>query len=171
MTLVADPPWMFSNQFKKSRGAVAHYKVMTLEDIKAYPLPPLAADSRLFLWRVASQQEEALEVCRAWGFVPKAEVVWKKVTSKGNRHMGMGHQVRMEHEICLIATRGSPPRLSRGIRSIFEAPVRKHSQKPEAFYDLVEKLSPGPYIELFARRRRSGWICLGDELEEQCQDS
>ena len=77
----------------------------------------------------------------------------------------MGRTVRGSHETCLIAVRGKPPVLSKSIRSIFDAPVGKHSEKPEAFYEIVEQLSPGPYLELYARRQREGWTCLGDEVE------
>lgn len=122
-------------------------------------------------------QEEALRVVRAWGFVPKAEIVWLKKTVNGNRHFGMGRQVRMEHEVCLIATRGTPMVQSNSVRStfttdeewegsVFAARVGRHSEKPEAFYDIVEQLVYGPYCELFARRQRPGWTCMGNEMPE-----
>lgn len=95
---------------------------MTLQQICDFKLPEMAPDSRLFLWRVASMQPEALQVAEAWGYTIKSEVIWKKVTVRGNRHFGMGRQVRMEHEVCLIGTRGRPERLSASVRSIFEAP-------------------------------------------------
>ena len=76
----------------------------------------------------------------------------------------MGRQVRNEHETCLIATRGEPYVRDRSIRSTFEASVGDHSEKPEEFYRLVERLCDGPYVELFARRSRPGWVTIGDEL-------
>lgn len=180
-TICADPPWKFGDKLPgKSRGAEKNYRVMTATEVSAYPhrtaldgtvrlngtiSDHFAPDSRLFLWRVASMQEEALAVMKAWGFTQKAEVVWVKKTATGKRHFGMGRQVRMEHEVCLIGTRGKPPTLSRSIRSVFEAPYTRHSGKPEAFYkEIVECLSPGPYLELFARHERQGWTCIGDEL-------
>ena len=164
-TLVADPPWSFEDALPgATRGAAKNYRTLRVEDICRFQLPEMTEDAHLFLWRVASMQEEAFKVIRAWDFVPKAEIVWLKQTSKGHRHFGMGRQVRMEHEVCLIATRGKPKVRSRSIRSTFAAPVGRHSEKPDAFYDLVEHLVEGPYIELFARRPRTGWTCLGDEL-------
>lgn len=82
------------------------------------------------------------------------------------RHFGMGRYTRADHEICLIGTRGRGKQLirDRGVRSSFDAAVGEHSAKPDAFYDIVEQLSPGPYVELFARRKRKGWTCLGDAL-------
>jgi N6-adenosine-specific RNA methylase IME4 len=163
--LVADPPWKFGDGLPgETRGAVKNYKLMTVEDIKQFPLPELATDATLFLWKVAAMPEEALAVVRAWGFVPKTELVWLKRTSTGKRWFGMGRTVRGEHETCLIAHRGSPITLSHSIRSTFEAAVGTHSQKPEEFYHIVEQLRGGPYVELFARQVRAGWTCYGDEL-------
>lgn len=164
-TIVADPPWPFDDHLPgPGRGSSKHYKLMDLEAIKNYVLPPMADDCRLFLWRVASMQEEALQVVRAWGFTPKSEIIWCKTTTHGKDHFGMGRQVRMSHEACIIAVRGRPQVLSRSVRSIFDAQYTKHSGKPEMFFDIVESFSSGPYCELFARRNRSGWTCLGDEI-------
>src|SRR5580765_8050350 len=171
--IVADPPWSFSDKLPgPTRGAANNYKVMSLKELQAFWLPPLATECHLFLWRVASMQEEALSVVRSWGFVPKAEIVWLKKTINGNRHFGMGRQVRMEHEVCLIATRGTPMVKSNSIRSTFmtcwdfttpywegtvlPGPTGRHSEKPEVFYDTVEQLVDGPYLELFSRRQRPG---------------
>lgn len=154
--LYADPPWAFSDQLPgETRGASRQYRCLTVEDLKRFPLPPLASPAILFLWRVSSMIEEALAVGRAWGFVPKAEIVWD--------------------ESCLIFTRGKGASLlvrDHSIRSRFAAPVPvdektgkyKHSAKPEEFRDLVERMCPGPYVELFGRRPREGWLVLGDEV-------
>jgi N6-adenosine-specific RNA methylase IME4 len=165
-TLVADPPWRFGDSLPgRGRGASKHYECMGVEDIAAFPLPEMQRDAYLLLWRVAAMPDEALWVCRAWGFAPKSEIVWLKRTRTGKVHFGMGHHVRAAHESCVVAVRGKPKPLSRSVRSVFEAPVGRHSEKPDAFYRLVEELCPGPRVELFARRRRPGWACLGNELE------
>jgi hypothetical protein len=75
--------------------------------------------------------------------------------------------VRASHETCIVAKRGRPLIKARNVRSVFEAPVGRHSEKPEGFYDLVESLADGPYLELFARRVRPGWTCLGNELPRE----
>lgn len=163
--VAADPAWKFGDKLPgKTRGAERNYNTMHIVQIMAFPLPIIADDAHLFLWRVAAMQQEALDVIKAWDFELKSEIVWKKLTKNGKRWFGMGRQVRMEHEVCLIATRGRPKRLSRSVRSMFEAKVRRHSEKPEEFYDIVEKLVAGPYVELFARRHRAGWTCIGDEV-------
>lgn len=163
--LVADPPWPFRDHLPgPGRGASKHYQTMTLQDIKRFPLPPMYHDSVLFLWRVAAMQQEALDVLSAWDFELKTELVWKKLTRHHKRAFGMGRIVRAEHEVCLIATSGRPSVKSKNTRSIFEATLGRHSAKPDAFYDLVEQLYDGPYVELFARQPRCGWTCMGDEL-------
>jgi N6-adenosine-specific RNA methylase IME4 len=168
--LVADPPWLFRDSCPGAgRGAVKHYPCMTVDDICRFPTPQMADDSALLLWRVASMQQEALDVMCAWGFTLKTEIVWRKLTKHGKQHFGMGHYVRASHEVCLLGTRGRWKPRSRSIRSVFDAPVGRHSEKPDAFYALVEELADGPYVELFARRERAGWQCFGNELAEAAQ--
>lgn len=164
--LCADPPWKFGDSLPGSgRGAEKHYPCLTIEELERFPLPPLADDCALFLWRVAAMQEEALRVVRAWGFVLKTELVWEKKTPTGKDHFGMGRIVRASHEICLIATRGRPEVRDHSVRSRFAAPVGRHSEKPNTFYEIVEKLYAGPYAELFARRLRLGWEHFGNQIE------
>ena len=167
-TIATDCPWGFDDSLPGEgiRGAAKKYQTQGVEFLKSFPLPPLADDALLFFWRVSAMQQEALDVVRAWGFVVKSELVWVKKTKTGKRHFGMGHYVRAEHETCLIASRGHGNRLVRthAIRSVFEAPVGVHSRKPDEFYEIVERLAPGPYVELFARRERRGWTCFGDEI-------
>jgi N6-adenosine-specific RNA methylase IME4 len=109
-------------------------------------------------------QHEALDVMAAWGFALKTEIVWLKRTRTGKRWFGMGRTVRAEHEVCLVGTRGRPVTRCKNVRSTFEAVAGKHSEKPVEFYAIVELLREGPYVELFARRRRAGWTNLGDQV-------
>lgn len=164
--LVADPPWLFTDKLPgKTRGASKQYSCMELQDICNFPLPQMERDSILFLWRVSSMVEEAYQVVRAWGFVPHSEIVWRKTTKSGKRFFGMGRIVRGEHETCIIARRGKPLVQNLSTRSTFDAPVGRHSEKPEMFFQLVEKLYKGPYCEIFSRRQRLNWTCLGDQVK------
>ncbi len=170
-TIIADPPWKFGDPLPgKHRGAGKHYQLMETRDIAAYLTAAnieVAQDARLFLWRVAALQRDAIDVLEAWGFSLKAELVWRKLTVHGKPWFGMGRQVRMGHEVCLVGTKGRPPVLNHSTRSVFEAPFTGHSVKPVVFYSIVEELSPGPYLELFARQRRLGWDALGDEVPDR----
>lgn len=169
--VVADPPWQFRDKLPgPGRGAEKHYPCTDttgiVEAMGEMLKSSMAFDATLLLWRVASMQLEAFDVAAFFGFTVKSEIVWIKRTSNGKRHFGMGRQVRMEHEICLIATRGKgAPVKNKSVRSTFEAVAsRKHSQKPAEFFRLVEDLYEGPYVELFARETRPGWLCLGNEV-------
>ena len=205
--LTADPPWQFGDN-TPHKGATDHYKTMSVNEICDFPLPPLADDAVLFLWRVGggndkgSLGEDAYGVARAWGFTPKSEMVWRKTMPckecEGNGYnppkglpqdmveafsamrvwcekchgrgyklcTGMGRYVRGAHEVCLIATRGKPQFPDdKSVKSVFDAYRGEHSEKPQRFYERVEQLyKQGPYVELFARRRRKGWYQFGDEL-------
>jgi N6-adenosine-specific RNA methylase IME4 len=120
------------------------------------------------LWstRKVFREGQAAEVARAWGFEPVGEIIW------GLPNPGFGQVLGNDHEPCLIARRGKG-RLTRGVRLVGVHFWRQtyadggkgkaHSAKPEAFLDLVESISPGPYLELFARRHRLGWDVWGNE--------
>lgn len=176
--IVADPPWQFGDQLPgETRGAAKNYETMTPVQIRGC-LPQLGVepekDAVLFLWRVSSMQEEALEVVRAWGFTLKSEMVWQKLTVNGAKHFGMGRFVRASHETCLIAERGRCKPAVRNVRSTFEAPTPQklgggvmHSAKPEVFFDIVRAMYPeGQRASLFERRPRAGFHCIGKELHE-----
>jgi N6-adenosine-specific RNA methylase IME4 len=140
---------------------------MSVDAICTYGLPKIADDALLLLWRISSMPEEALRVVRAWGFQPKSEIVWVKTTVDGEGlAFGMGRYVRASHETCIVAGRGRAASLvaDKSIRSVFFAPRGAHSSKPEIFYDMAERLYPGPRVELFARGvARSGWEQYGRE--------
>jgi N6-adenosine-specific RNA methylase IME4 len=191
--ICADPPWPFGDSLPGAkRGASKHYDLLSLDDIRdgnflggsfvrSETIDDLVADDAyLFLWRVAAGggannltlAEEAYSVARAWSFTPKTEIVLRKRTKNDKRHFGMGWHVRNEHETCVLCVRGKPKPLVRNIRSIVSAVMPSgengraiHSSKPEKFYNrVVERISAGPYLELFARAHRPGWTCVGDQL-------
>ena len=160
-TVVADPPWPSMHQRATyHRGKPErHYPTMSVEAIADLGVSALAAeDAHLWLWAVNRLMEDAYAVVRAWGFTPMSLLTWKKPGP------GMGYYLRNNTEHAIFATRGKPmvPDTA-AISSCFEWPRGEHSAKPDAFYDIVEQVSPGPYLELFARRARFGWDYWGDE--------
>jgi N6-adenosine-specific RNA methylase IME4 len=180
-TIVADPPWPITWTMGTTRingRGERHpilkrelgYPTMPLDTIAALDIEALAApDAHLYLWTVDRFliAGDAARIARAWGFEPKRLLVWRK------SGFGLGTFPRPQHEVCVIATRGHLPFAVRNTGSVQSWPVvyerrgnsagRCHSAKPEAFLDLVEQASPGPYLELFARRQRLGWDTWGDE--------
>jgi N6-adenosine-specific RNA methylase IME4 len=166
--LMADPPWKFGDSLAgNGRGAIKHYPCLSVSEIQRIPMPVLAPDCLLLLWRCAAMQQEALDVLTAWGFALKSEIVWVKLTRNRKSHFGMGRYVRAGHETCLIGARGRVEVADHSVRSTFEAPVQEHSRKPNQIYELAERLVPmnvGPHVELFARRRWPGWHSIGNQL-------
>jgi N6-adenosine-specific RNA methylase IME4 len=166
--IAADPPWRFSDSLPgKSRGASRNYRTLTVPEIESFLVDnaiPVADDALLFMWRVSAMVPEAYGVVRAWGFVPKSEIVWRKLTRTGSVHFGMGRYTRSAHETCIVASRGRNIVKDHAVRDVFDAVVGRHSEKPEAFFHLVERMADGPRLELFARTRRPGWSAIGDEL-------
>ena len=162
--ILADPPWHYeiSAPGREQSHPAQHYPVMSFGDICAQPVAEHAAEScLLFLWTTAPCLEQAFEVIRAWGFEYKSNVVWDKEI------MGMGHWVRGQHELLLIASKGSPPLppTESVPASVIRERRREHSQKPEAAYRIIEAMYPAlPKIELFARQARPGWDVWGNEV-------
>lgn len=174
--IVADPPWKFGDSLPGKRGAEAKYPCMKTEDLCKLTLPLIADDALLFLWKVEAMTEDALALMHMWGFDHKACMVWAKTKKEhegetdtiNDLAFGMGRYTRQAHETCMIGTRGRGLDLikNRSIRSVFFSPREEHSKKPELFYDLVEAITggEGPYLELFARRQRAGWVTIGSAL-------
>jgi N6-adenosine-specific RNA methylase IME4 len=188
-TVIADCAWRFGDPLPgPKRGANSHYHTLDVEGLKRLRLPPIHRDALLFFWRVSAMPQEALDVVKAWGFTAKSELVWVKttepcgpelggyakhhktgasVTPSATAAFGMGRYSRLNHEVCLIAARGKAIDLVQrhDVRSVFFAPVGRHSEKPAAFYSIVEAMTEGPILELFARQERGGrYTCVGDEL-------
>lgn len=168
--ITADPPWPFRDRLPgKSRGASKHYPLMSIDELCALDVQRVAkTDCVLYLWRVSSMVEEAYRVVRAWGFTPKTEVVWRKLTTHGKLNAGMGRYTYNSHETVIVAVKGrAMPEPANRFKSVFDAPVQKHSAKPEEFYRLIEQAYPDTRrLELFARQAtRPGWDFWGNEVD------
>ena len=153
--IVIDPPWRYDNV--ATRGAAEdHYPTMSLDELAALELPA-APDAHLYLWVTNGFLREGFDLMETWGFTYKACLTWCKP------QIGMGNYFRNSTEHVLFGLRGKLPTLANNVPTWFLADRTRHSAKPESFYDLVEKSSPGPHMEMFARRRRMGWHTWGNE--------
>lgn len=169
-TIVADPPWHYGNALAlptrvgrvlKVRGATGQYNTMPIAEIRAMPVGELAAaNSHLYLWVTNGFLHDGFHVMESWGFTYKACLTWSKTG-----HLGLGYWFRNQTEHILFGVRGKLPLDARDIRTVFTAAKRGHSIKPEESFALIERASPSPRLELFARTRRPGWDSWGDELE------
>lgn len=169
--IYADPPWTFKTYSPKGtekKSAQSHYACMKKEDIQALPVQGIAAeDCVLFLWVTMPCLEEGLELIRKWGFTYKTcAFTWVKQNRKSDGlFWGLGFWTRANAELCLLATRGRPKRVSKGVHSVVLSHVREHSRKPDEVRDrIVELMGDIPRIELFARQQADGWDCWGDEV-------
>lgn len=157
-TVLVDPPW-------PAQSGEKHYRTMSLARIKALPVGRLAArDAHLWLWTTNALLPRAYEVAEAWGFTVRSPLTWVKF------RLGLGgrYQLRNATEQLLFCTRGKAPLGSRSQPTWFNAPVQEHSRKPAEQFAIIERVSPGPYLELFARRRPESnqpWAVWGDQVE------
>lgn len=178
-TIVVDPPWPQPDSGKRTQSTEGNwrgkwlgyseipYETMTLDDIRALPVQSLADEAaHLYLWTTNRFLEQAYGVARAWGFKPSTMMTW----CKAPMGIGLGGAFTITSEFVLFCRKGSLKPLQRMDSTWWQwrrpynahgAP--SHSQKPEHFIDLVESVSPGPRVELFARRRRMGWDVWGDQ--------
>ena len=160
-TILADPPWDI--QQKGSLGAGSHYKLMTLDEIKAIPVAELSAsDAHCWLWVTNATLRAGYDVMEAWGFTPRSPLTWIKP------RIGLGQYLRNATEHLILGTRGHAPVKFRAQPTWMFAPLQEHSHKPEEQYAVVERISDGPYLELFARRRppsKADWSVWGNEID------
>ena len=158
-TILADPPW--DVQQKGHYGAINHYNLMSLERIKAMPIADLCEENaHCWLWVTAATLEHGYEVLRKWGFTPRSIFVWLKP------RLGLGVYLRNCAEFVILGTKGKAPIQFNAQMNWGFFPLQEHSHKPEEFHKIVERCSPGPYLELFARRRQPGWDIWGLEAPD-----
>ena len=159
-TVYADPPWSYSNQ--STRAATDnHYETMSVEEIADLPVSDfIADDAHLHLWTTNAFLFDSKKIMEAWGFEYKSCFVWVKP------QMGIGNYWRVSHEFLLLGVRGNQKRfLQRDKKSWLEIGRKKHSAKPDEIANIIEMVSPGPFIELFGRKTRDNWVVWGNEIK------
>lgn len=171
-TILMDPPWRFTNRTGKmapEHKRLRRYPTMSFAEIAALPVGQLALPkSHLYLWTPNALIGEALAIMAAWGFTYKTNIVWYKVRKDGGPDgRGVGFYFRNVTELILFGVRGNLRTKQPGRSQVNVLISRKeeHSRKPDAQYTLIESCSPGPYLELFARKRVPGWTCWGDQAD------
>jgi N6-adenosine-specific RNA methylase IME4 len=173
-TILADPPWQFSNRTGKmapEHRRLQRYPTMTITDIMGLPVSSMAKETaHLYLWVPNALLPEGLKVMEAWGFNYKSNIIWYKIRKDGGPDgRGVGFYFRNVTEIILFGVRGKNARtlqLGRTQPNIITSRKREHSRKPDEQYSLIEGCSPSPYLELFARGSRKGWTTWGNQADE-----
>ena len=168
--IYADPAWHFKNWNKDQEKVLKKvpYPTMNDEDIKNLPVRDVSEkDCVLFIWVTYPKLLDGIETIKRWGFEYKTcAFSWVKQNKKSDGlYMGMGYWTRANNEICLLATKGNPKRISASVRQIILERVREHSRKPDCVRDrIVELCGDLPRIELFARQKTDGWDVWGNEI-------
>jgi N6-adenosine-specific RNA methylase IME4 len=173
-TVLADPPWRFTNRTGKvapEHRRLSRYDTMDLEKICALPvLDVLSPVAHCYLWVPNALLPDGLAVLRAWGFDYKSNIVWHKVRKDGGSDgRGVGFYFRNVTELLLFGVRGRNARTLPAGRSqvnLLATRKREHSRKPDEIFPIIEACSPGPRLELFARGTRPGWAVWGNQADE-----
>lgn len=170
-TILADPPWRFTNRTGKmapEHRRLSRYATMELPKIKRLPVARIVHDpAHLYLWVPNALLPVGIEVLREWGFEYKSNLVWHKVRKDGGSDgRGVGFYFRNVTELVLFGVRGKNARtLAPGRRQVnlISSRKREHSRKPDELYDVIEACSRGPFLEMFARDTREGWVGWGNQ--------
>jgi N6-adenosine-specific RNA methylase IME4 len=173
-TVLADPPWQFCNRTGKiapEHKRLSRYGTMTLDEIAALPVPQIVTPTaHLYLWCPNALLPNGLAIMKAWGFTYKSNLVWHKVRKDGGSDgRGVGFYFRNVTEIILFGVCGKNARTLASGRSqvnLLATRKREHSRKPDEQYEIIEACSAGPFLELFARGTRDGWVTWGNEANE-----
>ena len=165
--IYADPPWSYQGKMMNS-SVTDHYSVMTIDDICKLPVKDISDNKCiLFMWVTLPKLNEFMKVIKSWGFEYKSTAfVWCKKNKISNSFfLGLGRWTRANPEICVLATKGKPKRLSNSVRQLQVFPIEQHSKKPDQFKNLIlELVGDLPRIELFARQTTPGWDVWGNQV-------
>jgi N6-adenosine-specific RNA methylase IME4 len=170
--IYADPPWTFktySKKGKEKKSPECHYECMKIDDIYEMPISQIADDDCvLFLWVTFPMLQQGLETIKRWGFTYKSlGFNWLKRNKKATDtwFWGLGYWTRQNPEVCLLATKGKPHRVSKSVHSVVATPIEGHSKKPDVVRErIVELMGDIPRIELFSRQQTEGWDAWGNEV-------
>lgn len=166
-TILCDAPWKYSEKIATGIRCINHkgpehqYNCMTLDEIKSLPVYSITEpNSHLYLWTTNTFMEEAHQVAKVWGFKVRSILTWVK------QSLGLGYHFRNCTEHVVFGVKGKLPTKRKDCRTWFDYKVqRKHSRKPDEFYDLIMSMSPGPYLEMFARQEKEGWDSFGKNTQ------
>lgn len=173
-TLMADPPWRFTNRTGKvapEHKRLARYSTLSTPEICELPIEHFTeSTSHLYLWVPNALLPEGLKVMEAWGFQYKSNIVWRKIRKDGGSDgRGVGFYFRNVTELILFGVKGKNARTeAAGRRQVnyLESRKREHSRKPDEQYTIIEECSKGPFLELFARGTRPEWTYWGNQADE-----
>jgi len=159
--VVIDPPWQCEVDYNpRTRRSAPQYPTMSTAEVSRLSIPH-KPDAWVFVWGIDALLAETLEVIEDWSLQRLSTIIWDKTA------MGMGHWVRLQHEYCFVCRAGNPPEpRHKDIRSVIQEARRQHSQKPDAFYEIIDRNFEGSRLDYFGRTERPGWVIYGNERIE-----
>lgn len=160
-TIYADPPWQYANRSTRS-AADKNYDTMTVDQLCGMPVKDIAAaDAHLHLWTTNAFLPDAFRVIEAWGFEYRSCYVWVKP------QMGIGNYWRVSHEFLLLGIRGAAKSFAvHDQKSWGQFDRTKHSAKPHEIRNVIERVSPGPFLEMFGRYEVDRWTVMGNQVAQ-----
>ena len=167
-TIVADPPWAqtMSGSYKRRPKLTRElpYPTMSVDEIANMPVADLAeVGCHLWLWTTNEFLHDGFHVMKSWGFKYLAPIHWIKPSGFGNYWQHRTQTILFGYyQKCQF-------NLERYLPNHFTANAGKHSQKPDASFDLVERVSDPARLEIFSRRYRFGWHVFGNEVESDVE--
>lgn len=173
--IYADPPWKYQGRMISGTesSVIDHYNWMSVDEISKLPIKKIADNNCiLFMWVTLPKLNEFMQVVNGWGFEYKSTAfVWVKLNKKnGGYFMGQGRWTRANPEICILATKGKPKRVSASVRQLVVSPIESHSKKPNEIKNRIVQLTGDlPRVELFARQKTEGWDVWGNEVESDIE--
>ena len=155
--IVVDPPWQYGTKYDpETRRVASPYPEMSLEEIIKEPIPDRTDENCvLWLWTTNAFIHDAFHILERWGFEPKTILTWVK-----NR-FGLGNWLRGQTEHCILAVKGKPVVNLTNQSTVLFADVKRHSEKPDEFYEFVDSLCFGKKLDYFSRKNREGWDTFG----------
>lgn len=172
-TILADPPWQFQNRTGKvapEHKRLTRYETLKLDEICSMPVKDVTTENaHLYLWVPNALLLEGIQVLQAWGFKYKTNIIWHKIRKDGGPDgRGVGFYFRNTTEMILFGVKGHMRTLQPGRSqvNIIKSMKQEHSRKPDEQYELIEKCSPGDYLEIFGRGSRVGWTVFGNQAED-----
>lgn len=168
-TVYLDPPYYEKGGGVIKRGADRHYPLMKTKDIitllQKDIVPLIDENAHCYCWVTNNFLKDGIQVLESMGFRYVTIITWAK------DRIGLGKYFRGQTEHILFGVKGKVPyKIIEGIqaqgKTLVSAPRTEHSKKPHVFYELIEKVSYGPFLEVFARNTREGWTSYGNEVNK-----
>lgn len=167
--ITMDPPWIIA-QATITRGVAINYDQLGTDTIGQIPLHKIQKNGYIFVWVIASQLENGIQLLKNWGYEFLTYLNWVKISKYGRYMPSHGYYLQHNKETVLIGKKGKDPENMQADKFndlIIQQRGLRQSHKPVEIYELIERVFPNSmYLEIFARPHnlREGWVSMGLEV-------